>query len=269
MKLVIDVGNSRVKWAWAKEGRLVDVGAADRHSGVWERSIFDAGHLPEEIRVANVAGPGVEAQVKGVLAAGFGVNPVFASSAARGAGVRNGYADPAQLGVDRWLALCAAWVRHGSRLCVVDAGTATTFDIVTDDGQHAGGLILAGLDLLQSALIGGTSDLARLSATASEVAARPGDAGRLGRDTATGIRQGAVLATAHLAIGCLRSCPARSGAPPVLVLTGGASSVILPALRDIAGGPVAGAIPPFALEERPELVLEGLALDPPCFARTS
>ena len=62
-------------------------------------------------------------------------------------GLRNGYRDPAQLGVDRWLAMCAAWQQFPGSLCVVDAGTAVTIDVVAADGAHSGGLILPGVCL--------------------------------------------------------------------------------------------------------------------------
>jgi type III pantothenate kinase len=270
MKLLVDVGNSRLKWAFGTAAGFVALGDAPRGGAEELRGLFAAGHAPDEIRVANVAGAATGERLAARLQERFGIAPLFARSAASGAGVRSGYADPAQLGVDRWLAVCAAFARYRAAVCVVDAGTATTIDLVAGSGEHQGGLILAGITLMQSALLGGTGDLARLSAASNAAEVNPASAGTavlLGRDTAAAIRHGAVQATACLVGACfgqLSGGTSPDGAPPLLVLTGGAAPPLGAALLRAAGASGgAGSAP--RLEHRPQLVLEGLALDPPCF----
>ncbi len=266
MKLLVDVGNSRVKWAFGTAGRFVAQGEALRDDGVGLRPLLETGWVPDDIRIANVAGAEAGVRIAASLEERFHMAPVFAGSAATGAGVRNGYTDPGQLGVDRWLAICAAFARYRAPVCVVSAGTATTIDLVTDSGEHQGGLILPGIELMQSALLRGTGDLARLSAATDGSVAGELPAGiafnpvahpiALGRDTAAAIRYGALQATASLVRACMGSFSTSSslGArPPVLLVTGGAA----PALQ--------AALPGFRLEYRPQLVLEGLALEPLCF----
>lgn len=273
MKLLVDVGNSRVKWAFGTAAGFVALGEAEREGVEEFHGLFDAERAPEEIRVANVAGAAVGARLAARLHERYGVAPLFARSAASGAGVRSGYADPSQLGVDRWLAVCAAFARYRAAVCVVDAGTATTIDLVTGDGAHQGGLILAGITLMQSALLGGTGDLARLSAAshAADDGVAPGIGAKviaLGRDTAAAIRHGAVQATACLVGACLdqlRDGITPRGLPPLLVITGGAAPPLGAAVARMAGAGGSVAEPGFRLEHRPQLVLEGLALDPPCF----
>ena len=165
MKLLVDIGNSRVKWAFSTVGCFLAQGEALRDDGTALGSLLESRHAPDEIRISNVAGPEVGAGIAASLHEHFRIAPLFASSAATGGGVRNGYIIPGQLGVDRWLAVCAAFARYGAAVCVVDAGTATTIDLVTASGQHQGGLILPGLELMQSALLRRTGDLARLSET--------------------------------------------------------------------------------------------------------
>lgn len=282
MKLLVDIGNSRVKWAFAVADRFVDQGEA---SGDVEGSLgvmLGSRYEPEEIRVANVAGADSGNRIAAILRERFRIRPVFAGSAAVGAGIRNGYNDPGQLGIDRWLALCGAFSRYKAPVCVVDAGTATTLDLITVDGRHKGGLILPGIEMMQQALLRGTGNLARLSASAD-----PGLDGRLhaaglssghvesrivlGRETAAAIRYGGLQATACLARQCMDELcadPSVDSVPGVLVVTGGAAPVLRAALLRLGGFQGSDVGQGYRLEHRHQLVLEGLALDPPCFTST-
>ena len=67
-------------------------------------------------------------------------------------GVTNGYDDWQKLGVDRWLAMLAAYHAKPLACCVVDCGTAVTVDMLNDKGQHLGGYIVPGIDKLQHSL---------------------------------------------------------------------------------------------------------------------
>ena len=74
-------------------------------------------------------------------------------------GVRNLYDNPAQLGADRWAALIGARTLHAGACLVVCAGTATTVDVLDDEGNFQGGLILPGVALMVRALAGNTAQL--------------------------------------------------------------------------------------------------------------
>lgn len=268
MKLLVDIGNSRVKWAFGTTAGFIALGEATHNVPEELRALLDAEYDPGEIRVANVAGAEAGARVVVSLQERFGIAPVLARSAASGAGVRNGYVDPPQLGVDRWLAICAAFDRYRAPVCVVDAGTATTIDVVDAGGQHLGGLILPGLTLMQSALFGNTGDLARLFPGSEPTRRSAPDGVLLGRDTGAAIRDGALQSTACLVGACLNRLRdgAVSGAPPgLLVLTGGAAPLLGAEVLRLAGVGGGNEVPGFRLEHRPQLVLDGLALDPPCY----
>jgi len=279
MKLFIDVGNSRIKWAFGVAGRFVAKGEA---SGSVDGSLGDLlgfRQPVEEIRIANVAGADAGIRIAAILQERLRIEPVFAGSAAVGAGVRNGYSDPEQLGVDRWLALCGAFSRYQAAVCVVDAGTATTIDVVSASGEHKGGLILPGIDLMQSALLCGTGNLALLATAADRgmggefsAVELPQDAFEtrvvLGRETTAAIRYGALQATASLAGRCMDElCSGPSVAPGsgVLVITGGAAPALQATLFRLGGFQGPGRRQGHRLEFRDQLVLEGLALEPPCF----
>lgn len=75
-------------------------------------------------------------------------------------GVISAYDSPMQLGVDRWLTLIAASSLHPKKnILIVDAGTATTIDLLASNGEHKGGWILAGIDTLFSCVLDNTSQV--------------------------------------------------------------------------------------------------------------
>jgi type III pantothenate kinase len=151
MKLLIDAGNTRIKWAlvrgadWLRTG-VLETAAVQGLSG-------DLAGVSEvrEIWVSNVAGEAVVREIRALKLGPHGA-PVFLRASEACAGVHNGYAHPAQLGSDRWAALIAAR-RMTMRTClVVNAGTATTIDTLRADGTFTGGLILPGIELMQRSL---------------------------------------------------------------------------------------------------------------------
>jgi type III pantothenate kinase len=155
--------------------------------------------------------------------------------------VRNGYSNPAQLGVDRWLAVIGAYHRHRDACCVVDAGTALTIDGVDATGQHLGGFIVPGPRLMVESLLTGTSDLADRWAWRSTP-----DPARFPANTRDAIEQGCLISLAGLVANAQRRLEARAGRAPRLILTGGGAQVLAPWLTQ----------PP---EFIPDLVLQGLA----------
>ena len=125
--LDIDMGNTRTKWRCGDETGALPAPQLPRPVAV-----------PERVRIATVLGN------RGVLAravkARFGVDAEFASPSARLAGVRCGYDEPGQLGVDRWLAAVAAWQRVRDAVAVVSVGTAATVDAGRCHGAARGRL---------------------------------------------------------------------------------------------------------------------------------
>jgi type III pantothenate kinase len=158
MILVIDGGNSRIKWGLWEDRGFVARGAVltGRPS-----DLADALHaLPRATKAigSNVAGVAVEEQIEQVLGP-WGVRPQWIRSQASQCGVVNSYIDPAQLGTDRWAALVGAHTKFAEACIVVNAGTAITIDVLTADGRFLGGLILPGIELMGSALSSGTARL--------------------------------------------------------------------------------------------------------------
>jgi len=163
MKLLVDLGNSRLKWCTERDGRLSPVSAIDykQANGLETlRQSWSELSQPHDLAISSVAHSALaQDTIKLATALWPKVNLYRAKSAAYEHGVRNAYAEPARLGVDRWLALLAAHRHYPGDVCVVDCGTAVTFDAVTADGQHLGGLICPGLNLMRNALAANTANL--------------------------------------------------------------------------------------------------------------
>lgn len=175
MLLLVDAGNTRIKWALAEAPA-----AADAQLGRWQASgaLFhrDAGRLGaawqglpiERAVISNVAGLAVRAQIEQALAQAAGARAIavdwFASRSAAG-GVKNSYRNPAQLGCDRFASAIGAHALFPhSALVVATCGTATTIDAVTADGIFVGGMILPGLGLMATSLARNTAQLPEIGA---------------------------------------------------------------------------------------------------------
>jgi type III pantothenate kinase len=160
MILIIDSGNSRIKWGlWEDRGFVAQGAVLTARSGDFANAVYA---LPRVARAigSNVAGMVVEAQIEQALDP-WGVKPQWIRSQARQCGVVNGYVDPAQLGTDRWAALIGAHTKFAEACIVVNVGTAVTVDALTADGRFLGGLILPGIELMGGALSAGTARLPR------------------------------------------------------------------------------------------------------------
>lgn len=87
----------------------------------------------------------------------MGVQVELAQTQAVCAGLKNAYAEPERLGVDRWLVMLAAWKAQPSACAILDAGSAITLDYIAADGQHLGGYILPGVSILRQSLLNNTA----------------------------------------------------------------------------------------------------------------
>src|SRR3982074_1594059 len=133
MILVIDVGNTRLKWAWLTSTGLSDQQAVvhrDAKPGIGPTPLCDSGQRPSRVLVSNVAGPVMEKTLTRLTKKKFRVPVEFVTATPEFHGLTNGYLDPSLLGADRWLALIGAWTKARSAICVVDAGTAVKVDSV-------------------------------------------------------------------------------------------------------------------------------------------
>lgn len=155
MELLIDAGNTRIKWALVRGGEWVQHGVLPTGRADELPQCFSAIRGVRQIWVSNVAGEEVARHIRNIGTEQFH----FVVAREMQCGVRNGYADPSQLGSDRWVALIAAWRLIGGSCLVVNSGTATTIDALSATGEFIGGVILPGVDLMQRALCGAAAHL--------------------------------------------------------------------------------------------------------------
>jgi type III pantothenate kinase len=233
--LLVDQGNSRIKWigaVWSAMSSHWDLDVTTFGEGDVEalERVLDSGDMlpPEEVLLSSVASEDRAAEVELAVAAHSAARVVPLRSEAETCGIRNGYRDPAQLGVDRWMAVLGAARHHGLPLVVMDLGSATTLDAVDGRGRHLGGLILPGPDAMLGALKSGT-DLDLSNATVDS--RRKCAAGEAQRETLRAIEGGIVTAQ----LGALeqfvewfrKRLGNGSGGELKIVVTGGAAGAIL------------------------------------------
>lgn len=236
MILVVDAGNSRVKWGlhdgqgWVHRDAVENADIA-RLAHDWEKL-----EPPQNIVVCNVAGPEIKAALEALLQR-WQAAPHWVVAQTRQCGVTNGYAEPAQLGPDRWAALIGARHLVKSACLVVNAGTAVTVDALTKEGAFLGGLILPGLDLMQAALSRGTAG----------VRAEKGRLEKFPANTADAVYSGALQAVAGAVERMARELDQAGNEECALVFSGGSAGGLLPLLNR-----------PVTLVDN--LVLEGLVM---------
>jgi type III pantothenate kinase len=243
--LLVDIGNTRVKWAQLvgdKLGRQHAAAHAGWTSDDFARKLFRRRGALARILVVSVAGPRVDRLVAGAAKACTGIEPEFFSSTRSAGGVTTQYSEPWRLGADRLVgAIGAHHLARGRAVCVIGVGTALTLDLVDDRGRHRGGAIVPAPGLMKDSLLTKTNGIRRRAQGGSP-------AGNFfARSTRAAIEQGSRYAAAAVIDRGVAEARKVIGRPPLVLLTGGGA----PALR-----PLINSRHRFV----PDLVLQGLAV---------
>ena len=242
MILLVDIGNTAIKWATSED--LVNLNNSDaeyyvrsQFSDVLESRWLDM-VAPQRLMVSNVAGQEIEESLMHWTSNHWQINPEFVYVVDDTCEVKLAYQDTSQFGVDRWLAIIAAWKKFGNALCIVDCGTAITIDGVSDRGCHLGGMILPGIQLMQQSLVEHAQGI-------SEIENIQGKS-ELANNTQQGVASGSTMAVVSLVDRLVNDMQAEYSNKVSCVITGGGAQQVLQLLE-------------FDFEFDSNLVLQGLA----------
>ncbi len=244
--LEIDAGNTRIKW------RLLEYSnqQVDKIKSDYVLAPNLVGEIPdllvqqlyelkkrgiEKIRASNVRGDDFAKLLSRFCENSFSVNVNYAVVSAEFAGIKNVYKDFKTFGVDRWLAMLAAYRSAKSAVCVVDCGSAITVDLINADGQHEGGFIVPGLQLMQRSLGEHAANLNYYPK--SNINIEPGT------NTTAAINHGVLI----MALGMLEKVKLNWGTDRYWYLTGGDAAILSSFIK-------------WQHEINPELVMDGLQI---------
>jgi len=264
MNFLIDLGNTRLKWACCENNQIVSSGAS-KYDTASLPSCFSKewGSIvkPAAICMASDTGTNRINALKHWVDMHWGTQVHVISPKNMAYGVKNAYKNPEQLGSDRWATLVAAKSNIKQAAIIVDCGTAITIDAITAAGVHQGGMILPGIELMQCSLMAGTHRI-------EEIVGRDTHNGKgvslaaLASNTLEGIRSGvftAAVAYINDTVARVKSkLETHSSSEPLTenqkrkmqitnIITGGDADMLLPFLDE-------------SFVHKPHLVLEGLAI---------
>lgn len=239
MNLLVDIGNSRLKWGIESDQEIT------QNKALFHQSINFSQHLakdwqalvsPKILAIASVSSNAVRLKVTRLAQQLWkDIKIIIAKSAFKEFGVQNSYLQPEKLGVDRWLALIAGYNHYQQALWVVDCGTAITIDFINAQGQHQGGLISPGLQLMKTAL---STHTATLNFSKEK---------RYNLGLANQTNQAIFNGTLYATTGLIEQAINQKSLKPIIILTGGDAQIIAKNLS-------------FPVIIEPNLVLKGLAL---------
>lgn len=240
MLLTIDAGNTRTKWAiFDRNGEITQQGACINDE------LFNIDLSPESlgyerIIISNVAGIAHASKLENLLASHH-LPIIWVKSSQEACNVINGYTQVETLGTDRWASLVAAWHIKHAPCVVVNAGTAVTIDALhkqfenDQQAEFPGGMILPGLNLMQTSLGLGTAQLPIKDKSKDFNEIVPVDI--FAKSTTLAINAGAVYAITGAIVNMANALEAKCGQTPFIVMSGGDAAFIQTYLTDAMTNP--------------------------------
>jgi len=163
MILTVDIGNSRIKWASWQADKIVARGVvaytADKSADVFDE-LFSVVEKPAFIFAVCVAGNKLSTGLDEWSKQYWQLDVEYLKTEKQFNNIINAYEKPEQHGADRWAAVVAGYQScPGFSVCVINAGTAITFDLINKNGQHLGGYILPSYVTMHKALLADTANV--------------------------------------------------------------------------------------------------------------
>ena len=235
MILDIDAGNSFVKWRVVDDSEVIAAGSEATEQVSKQGLDLTRIEGLNQARISSVANRGLAEKLREQVQRQFNVEMQIARVSSTVSDVSCGYTEPETLGIDRWLAVVAAYQRYLGPVLVVDAGSAITIDLIGPQGVHLGGYISPGLRLMREALWQGTAKV-QVDRVESLNMLVPGTC------TQDAVNRGCLLAVVATIEKLASQYPAS------IVITGGDATVVAEALS-------------LTSDHVPDLVLDGLAVN--------
>lgn len=242
MKLLLDIGNSSVNWALQEQGEFTSAGAFSYNKNNleqgWQENLL-LSVKPSDVLVSNVAGPEIFNSLYDWVKKKWQQECWQPCVSTRFNELNNSYSDIQEMGLDRWLAMVASWEEYHTALCLVGCGTALTIDVINSEGDHLGGYIVPGIELMQRTLVNSTEQINVLVKNQASLA--------YAKDTRAAVNNGAFLATVSMINRVAAEFLNESNCKPKCIISGGMAELIKPLLDQ-------------SFEYEPNLVLTGLSM---------
>ncbi len=224
MKLLIDSGNSFIKWSFATDEEFINGSTCPTTSVSSLQKKWAGDPVPARVIVSNVAGDSVASKLRKVVDELWQLDAEFLVSSRNCCGLVNSYNKPEQLGIDRWMAMLAAFQEKQDPVIVIDCGTAVTIDLVNEDGLFVGGLILPGLYTAYKSLMTDTAAVEAVSDIKTLVSATA-------VSTEEGVQAGILFGLVGAIERVVREQSASIEKKPVVFITGGDAERLMPYLE--------------------------------------
>lgn len=238
MLLVIDCGNTNTVFAVYEDGREEPIGSwrtstnADRTAdeyAVWLTQLMALDALNtrgiDSVIIATVV-PATLFNLKTLCRKHFGIDPMVIGERPTELGIEVRIDRPEEVGADRVVNAVSAHKLYGGPLIIVDFGTATTFDVVEDDGGYAGGIICPGINLSLDALYMAAAQLPRVAIRPPERMPGDNDPVRvIGKNTRAAMHSGIFWGYVAMIEGLVVRIRTEYGRPMKVVGTGGLAAL--------------------------------------------
>jgi type III pantothenate kinase len=224
MKLLVDIGNSRTKYLFEQANQLTVMKSIGNEK-IDEQWLVSITVSVEKIILASVG----DARINKLFeqhAYQLRVPFLKVISEYKRFGVTSSYQKPATLGVDRWLTLLATNVYCKSKnVLIIDAGTATTADLLCSSGQHLGGWILPGIDTLFKSLLKSTSQVQATQKYSSALMTAQTPTLAFGKSTSAGVNNACWAATLGFIEQAIKQAETQVSVDNILITGGNAEKL--------------------------------------------
>lgn len=228
MLLAVDVGNTDITFGLFQESELITrfrittkmPRSSDEYGGVICNVLDQKGYSPKdvtEVIIASVVPKMMYSFTSGIIKY-LKCHPVVVGAGTK-TGIRIETANPKEIGPDRIVDAVSAYEQYGGPIIVVDFGTATTYDLVTDSGAFLGGVISPGIRISANALWNNTANLPEIEIKSPGVV--------IAKETVSSMQAGLFYGTIGQTEYIIRKIKEESGLADVkVVATGGLGKII-------------------------------------------